>query len=161
MRIEATPDNDRLHDDHPFNDCAHEAIQLAISKDGREWAFHFPAGPGSVRNREFARFDIVQDPEQQVADELEKYLAFHEVSREVGSKEGRSGRSVFPIGQAREDRVDTEPGSHGLSRPHTGCHPRSALIDWSVWSSLSPASLSLNAQGHVRNRTHPGTRAHR
>ena len=79
VRIESTPGNDRLRDDHPFNDCTHKAIQLAISKDGREWAFHFPAGPGSTRNREFARFDIVQDPEQQVADELEKYLAFHEV----------------------------------------------------------------------------------
>lgn len=65
--------------DHPFNDCALDAIQLAIASNGTEWVFHFPAGPGSIRNREFARFDIARDSEKDVAEELENYLAFHAV----------------------------------------------------------------------------------
>ena len=65
--------------DHPFNDCDLDAIQLAIANNGTEWVFHFPVGSGSIRNREFARFDIVRDSEEEVAEELENYLAFHAV----------------------------------------------------------------------------------
>ena len=70
-------DSDGPRADHPFNDCTLDAIQLAIANNGIEWAFHFPAGPGSIRNREFARFDIMCDSEEEVAEELENYLAFH------------------------------------------------------------------------------------
>ena len=79
VRIDASQDSCRRQGGHPFDDCALDAIQLEISGNGQEWAFHFPAGVGSIRNREFARFDIVADPEEEVAGELESYLAFHAV----------------------------------------------------------------------------------
>lgn len=79
VKIEASSDRSRQQGGHPFDDFALDAIQLAISGDGREWAFRFPAGVGSIRNREFARFDIVADPEEEVAGELEDYLARHAV----------------------------------------------------------------------------------
>ena len=79
VKIEASSDSAQRQGGHPFDDPALDAVQLAISEDGRKWAFHFPAGVGSVRSREFARFDIVRDPEEEVAEELESYLAFHAV----------------------------------------------------------------------------------
>lgn len=79
VTIEPSTDGGRRQGGHPFDDCVLDAIQLEISGNGREWAFHFPAGVGSIRNREFARFDIVGDPEEEVARELERYLAFHAV----------------------------------------------------------------------------------
>lgn len=64
---------------HPFHDCSIPAVQLAVSGDGRRWRFHFPAGRGSVRNREFARFDIVDDANEAIAETLDTYLSFHAV----------------------------------------------------------------------------------
>ena len=62
---------------HPFEDCSIRAVQLAISEDGRSWEFHFPAGRGSVRNRQFARFDIANDLNEDVAEVLDTHLSFH------------------------------------------------------------------------------------
>lgn len=90
VQIGAPPDSGRGQGGHLFDDRALDALQLAISGNGREWAFHFPAGVGSMRNREFARFDIVRDPEEEVAGELERYLAFHAV--ESGEAFGRAER---------------------------------------------------------------------
>lgn len=65
--------------DHPFHDCSIQAIQLAVSEDGRRWRFHFPAGRGSIRNREFARCHIVDDAREDVAEALDTYLSCHSV----------------------------------------------------------------------------------
>lgn len=66
-------------DGHPFEDGTVPAVQLSLSEDGRRWRFHFGAGRGSLRNREFARFDIVNDPAKTVAEILEAYVANHAV----------------------------------------------------------------------------------
>lgn len=62
---------------HLFDDCSIRAVQLAISEDGRRWRFHFPARRGSVRNRQFARFDIANDVNEDVAEVLDTHLSFH------------------------------------------------------------------------------------
>ena len=62
---------------HPFDDCSIQALQVAVSEDGRAWRFHFPAGRGRIHNREFARFDIVDDEDENVAEVLDAYLSFH------------------------------------------------------------------------------------
>ena len=81
--------------DHPFDDCAIQAVQLAVSEDGRDWRLHFPAGRGDIRNREFARFDIVDDRGEDIAETLDTYLSFHaarsgeayrEAERDFGDK---------------------------------------------------------------------------
>ena len=79
LKIGAVPDTGPGEATHPFHDRTIQALQLAVSVDGREWTFHFGPGRGSIRNREFARFDIVRDPEKQVAGALDGYLAFHAV----------------------------------------------------------------------------------
>lgn len=80
---------------HPFDDRSIRALQLAVSDDGRDWKLHFPAGRGSIRNRRFARFDIVDDPNERVAGTLDTFLSFHaakqgdayrEAEREYGEK---------------------------------------------------------------------------
>ena len=77
IRIGARPGPAAAPGDHPFDDFSIQAIQLAISEDGRGWRFHFPAGRGSIRNREFARCDIVADPNEAIAEILDAYLSFH------------------------------------------------------------------------------------
>ncbi len=77
--IGALPGSVDAPGNHPFRDCSIPAIQLAVSEDGRRWRFHFPAGRGSIRNREFARFDIVDDASEDVAEALDTYLSFHAV----------------------------------------------------------------------------------
>ena len=79
VKIVVASDSGKNEDDHPFADCDIEALQLAIRGNGREWTFHFPSGCGSLRNREFAGFDIVRDPERDIAEILEDYLAVHAV----------------------------------------------------------------------------------
>ena len=79
MKIGAVPDTGPGEATHPFHDPTIQALQLAVSEGGSEWTFHFGPGRGSIRNREFARFDIVRDPEKQVAEALDGYLAFHAV----------------------------------------------------------------------------------
>jgi len=79
VRIGAPPGSVDAPGDHPFRDCSIPAIQLAVSEDGRRWRFHFPAGRGSIRNREFARFDIVGDASEDVAEAFDTYLSFHAV----------------------------------------------------------------------------------
>lgn len=80
---------------HPFDDCSIQALQVAVFEDGRRWRFHFPAGRGHIRNREFARFDIVDDESESVAGVLDTYLSFHatrsgeafgEAARDYGEK---------------------------------------------------------------------------
>ena len=66
--------------DHPFEDTSVRALQLTVTEDGRSWAFHFPAGRGSMRNRRFARVDIAADPSEDAADILDTYLSFHAVT---------------------------------------------------------------------------------
>ena len=75
--IGARPEPAAAPGDHPFDDFSIQAIQLAVSENGRGWRFHFPAGRGSIRNREFARFDIVADANEDVAEALDTYLSFH------------------------------------------------------------------------------------
>ena len=78
VRIGAVPESTPVsEDDHPFADCSIRALQLAISEDGRSWGLHFPAGRGSIRNRRFARFDIVDDATEDVAEVLDTHLSFH------------------------------------------------------------------------------------
>ena len=79
VRIGELPGSAAAPSDHPFDDFSIQAIQLAVSEDGRGWRFHFPAGRGSIRNREFARFDIVDDTNEDVAVALDTYLSFHAV----------------------------------------------------------------------------------
>ena len=64
---------------HPFDDTSIRAVQVAVSADGRGWRFHFPAGRGSLRNREFVRFDIVDDEGTRVAEVLHAYVDRHAV----------------------------------------------------------------------------------
>ena len=77
IRIGALPGPAAAPGDHPFDDFSIQAVQLAVSEDGRGWRFHFPAGRGSIRNREFARFDIVADANEAIAETLDAYLSFH------------------------------------------------------------------------------------
>ncbi len=65
--------------EHPFDDCSIRALQVSVSEDGRGWKLHFPAGRGRIRNREFARLDIVDDAGENVAEILDTYLSFHAV----------------------------------------------------------------------------------
>ena len=78
VKIGTLQDTDHGGEAHPFEDCSIRAIQLAISKDGSEWRFHFPAGRGRLRNREFARVDIVRDAEK-AAKILDRYAGYHAV----------------------------------------------------------------------------------
>ena len=64
---------------HPFEDTSIPALQLAVADDGREWAIHFPAGRGSIRNRRFAHVDIVDDSSEDAARILDTYLSVHAV----------------------------------------------------------------------------------
>lgn len=66
--------------DHPFEDTSVRALQLTVTEDGRSWAFHFPAGRGSMRNRRFARVDIADNPSEDAADILDTYLSCHAVT---------------------------------------------------------------------------------
>ena len=61
---------------HPFDDPRLRALQLAISGDGREWRFHFPAGSTRLDKREFARADLVGDKASAVAEVLDTYVNF-------------------------------------------------------------------------------------
>ena len=79
IRIAPPDDPDSREDAHPFHDLTIPAIQLSVSEDGRLWRLHFGAGRGSLRNREFARFDVGSDPEKQVAEILETFLARHAI----------------------------------------------------------------------------------
>lgn len=72
---------------HAFEDCTLRAIQLAVSEDGRVWRLHFPAGRGSIGNREFARFDIVEDVRKEVAAAFDRYFAFHSAESGNGVRE--------------------------------------------------------------------------
>ena len=89
VRTGALPGTASAPADHPFDDCSTLAIQLAVSEDGRDWRFHFPAGRGGIGNRQFARFDIVDGASEDVAQALDTYLSFHaaksgEAFREAG-----------------------------------------------------------------------------
>ena len=81
---------------HPFADCTLRAIQLAVSEDARTWRLCFPADRGTIRKREFARFEM--DPEADALTALRRYLAFHAVrSGEAFRQAGRDyGRIRFP-----------------------------------------------------------------
>ena len=95
IKVGALPGSAAAPDDHPFDDPSFRALQLAVSDDGRDWRLHFPAGRGSIRNRRFASFDIVDDPHEQVAGAMDTYLSFHaarhgdafrEAEREYGER---------------------------------------------------------------------------
>ena len=77
--IDSPPDPDEGEREHPFDDRTIPAIQLAISEDGGLWTLHFGTGRGSIRNREFARFDIARDPNKRVAEILDTFLARHAI----------------------------------------------------------------------------------
>ena len=83
---------------HHFDDCSIRALQLAVSEDGRGWRFHFPAGRGRIHNREFARFDIVDDGSENVAGILDAYLSFHATSSGQAFTEAQRdyGEKRFP-----------------------------------------------------------------
>lgn len=84
--------------EHPFDDCSIRALQVSVSEDGRSWGFHFPAGRGSMRNRRFARLDIVDDAGRGGPEILDTYLSFHAVkSGEAFRMAGRDyGEKRFP-----------------------------------------------------------------
>ena len=81
---------------HPFADCSLRAIQLAVSEDARIWRLYFPADRGSIRTREFARFEM--DPEADALPALRRYLAFHAVRSGEAFRQARRdyGRIRFP-----------------------------------------------------------------
>ena len=64
----------------PFDDLSTGAVQVAVSEDGDVWRFHFPKGRGSLHNREFARFRILEDEETTVAETLHAYVDRHAVT---------------------------------------------------------------------------------
>jgi len=95
IKVETLPESAAAPNHHPFDDCSIPALQLAVSDDGRDWRLHFPAGRGGIRNRRFARLDIVDDPRERVAATLDTFLSFHaakhgeafrEAEREYGEK---------------------------------------------------------------------------
>lgn len=95
IKVGALPGSAAAPNRHSFDDPSVRALQLAVSDDGRDWRLHFPAGRGSIRNRCFASFDIVNDPHEQVAGTLDTYLSFHaaghgdafrEAEREYGER---------------------------------------------------------------------------
>lgn len=98
VSIGALPGSAGASRDHPFDDCSIEALQVAVSEDGRGWRLHFPAGRGRIPNREFARFDIVGDGCEDIAEVLDAYLSFHAVkSREAFDEAERDyGEKRFP-----------------------------------------------------------------
>ncbi len=98
VKIGALPEMGDGATEHLFEDCTLSAIQLAVSENARVWRFHFPAGRGSMRNREFARFDMVGDAEEDVAVAFDRYLEFHAVkSGEALWQAGRDyGEKRFP-----------------------------------------------------------------
>ena len=98
IRIGALPGPGAAPGDHPFDDFSIQAIQLAVSEDGRGWRFHFPARRGSIRNREFARFDIVADPKEAIAETLDSYMSFHAAKSGENFREAAwdYGRKRFP-----------------------------------------------------------------
>lgn len=79
VSIGALPGSTADSGDHPFEDTSIPALQVTVAEDGREWAIHFPAGRGSMRNRRFARFDVADDPTEDAAGILDTYLSFHAV----------------------------------------------------------------------------------
>ena len=87
VKIGAVPGSTPVPGDHLFDDCSIRAIQLAISEDGRGWRFHFPAGRRSIRNRQFARFDIVDDANEDVAEILDTHLSFQAARSGEGFRE--------------------------------------------------------------------------
>lgn len=88
VMIGAVPQSTPAHEDHhAFEDCSIRAVQLAIAEDSRGWRLHFPAGRGSLRNRQFARFDIVDHANEDVAEVLDTYLSFHAARSGEGFRE--------------------------------------------------------------------------
>ncbi len=98
LGIGALPGPSVAPGDHPFEDCSTRAVQLAVTEDGRSWRFHFPAGRGSIHNRQFARFDIVDDARKDGAEILDTYLAFHAVKSGAAFRESERnyGEVRFP-----------------------------------------------------------------
>ena len=98
VKIGALPGSAVAPEDYPFEDCSIQAVQLAVSEDGRGWTFHFPAGRGSIHNRQFACLDIVDHANEDLAGTLETYLSFHAAkSGELFSEAERSYREKrFP-----------------------------------------------------------------
>ena len=97
VSIDPRPDPDG-EDEHPFDDLAIPAIQLSVSEDGRLWRLHWGAGRGSVRNREFVRFEIVSDLARTVAEILETFLAHHAIKSGEALREAERdyGAKRFP-----------------------------------------------------------------
>lgn len=79
VKIGSLPGNRDPTTADPFDECALPAMQLAVSEDARSWRLHFPAGKGKLRNREFARFELVPESAEDMAQALDSYLAFHSV----------------------------------------------------------------------------------
>ena len=98
IKVGALPGSAAAPDRHPFDDPSFRALQLAVSDDGRDWRLHFPAGRGSIRNRRFAGFDIVNDPHEQVAGALDTYLSFHAAQHGDAFREAEReyGKRRFP-----------------------------------------------------------------
>ena len=98
IKLGALPESAAAANRHPFDDCSIPALQLAVSDEGRYWELHFPAGRGSIRNRRFARFDIVDDPHERVAAILDTYLSFHAAKHGEAFREAERayGEKRFP-----------------------------------------------------------------
>lgn len=75
VKIGGLPGNRDPTTASPFDDCTLPAIQLAISEDARIWRLHFPAGRGKPRNREFARFELVPESAEGMAQAFDRFLA--------------------------------------------------------------------------------------
>ena len=79
VKIGALPGNRDSTTAHPFEDCNPRATQLAVSEDARIWRLHFPAGRGTIHNREFARFELSPESAEGMAMAFDRYLSFHSV----------------------------------------------------------------------------------
>lgn len=75
VKIGGLPGNRDPTTANPFDDCTLPAIQLAVSEDARIWRLHFPAGRGKTRNREFARFELVPESAEGMAQAFDRFLA--------------------------------------------------------------------------------------
>ena len=79
IKIGGLPGNPDQTTASPFDDCTLPATQLAVSEDARIWRLHFPAGRGKTRSREFARFELVPESAEGMAQAFDRFLACHSV----------------------------------------------------------------------------------
>ena len=72
----------------------------------RIWRLHFPAGRGKTRSREFARFELVPESAEGMAQAFDRFLACHSVESGEAWREGGTG--------VRQKRLSRKPTGRGV-----------------------------------------------